>query len=61
MYNTCPHGCVYCYANYDQKAVQRNIKMHDPNSPFLIGKIRKGDIITEVRQETYIEYQLSLF
>jgi hypothetical protein len=24
MYNTCPHGCVYCYANYSPGAVKNN-------------------------------------
>lgn len=61
MYNTCPHGCVYCYANYDQAAVQRNIKMHNPDSPFLIGGFRKWDQIIEVRQESYIDRQMTLF
>ena len=61
MYNTCPHGCVYCYANYDRKTVEQNVKQHDPDSPFLIGGFREGDKIVEVRQESYIDHQLTLF
>ena len=61
MYNTCPHGCVYCYANYDRKTVEQNFKLHDPASPFLIGGLRPGDRITDARQESYIDNQLSLF
>ncbi|TNI50215.1 DUF1848 domain-containing protein [Aeromonas veronii] len=38
-YNTCLHGCSYCYATYNQNAVIRNKQQHDPNSPFLIGGI----------------------
>ena len=61
MYNTCPHGCVYCYANYDRKTVEQNLKLHDPASPFLIGGFRPGDRIINARQESYIDNQLSLF
>lgn len=35
VYNTCGHDCVYCYANYDQKTVIDNMKLHNPKSPFL--------------------------
>ena len=33
-YNTCGHGCLYCYANASRVAVARNMRMHDPASPF---------------------------
>ena len=61
MYNTCPHGCVYCYANCDRSTVARNVAQHDPDSPFLIGGFRKGDQVIEVRQESYIDRQMTLF
>jgi hypothetical protein len=61
MYNTCAHGCIYCYANYDQATVQKNIALHDPGSPFLIGGAREGDIIKDARQESYLDGQLSFF
>ena len=46
-YNTCSHFCKYCYANYDEKEVQNNKKMHDPTSSLLIGNIEKDDIIKQ--------------
>lgn len=61
MYNTCPHGCIYCYANYDRRTVEQNVRPHDPNLPFLIGGFRDGDQIIEVRQEPYIDRQMTLF
>lgn len=38
-YNTCLHGCVYCYATYNQSFVLKNKEKHDPKSPFLIGGV----------------------
>ena len=61
MYNTCPHGCVYCYANYDRRTVEQNFQQHDPHSPLLIGHLREGDKIIEARQESYVSVQLSMF
>ncbi|MBP5185139.1 MAG: DUF1848 domain-containing protein [Lachnospiraceae bacterium] len=60
-YDSCGHLCRYCYANNDTRAVKRNMKLHDPDSPFLIGNYREGDIINDVKMESYIEKQLSLF
>lgn len=59
-YNTCPHLCRYCYANYDKETVMRNYRLHDPNSPFLIGGSRDGDIIRQAEQASYISRQLTL-
>jgi DNA repair photolyase len=37
QYNTCAHQCSYCYATYSSSAVAKNRKLHNPQSPFLIG------------------------
>ncbi len=44
-YNSCMHHCKYCYANYDEESIDKNIKMHEPNSSLLIGKLEKDDVI----------------
>ena len=60
-YDSCGHLCKYCYANNDIEAVKRNMKLNDPNSPFLIGNYKKGDVIHDVKMESYIDNQLRLF
>lgn len=44
-YNSCKHFCKYCYANYDERRVNENFSLHDPNSSLLIGKLLDTDII----------------
>lgn len=44
-YNTCSHFCKYCYANFDEKMVQKNTSLHDENSSLLIGHIKETDQI----------------
>lgn len=44
-YNSCPHKCLYCYANYDEKKICENYKNHDSNSSLLIGKLKKEEIV----------------
>jgi len=37
QYDTCLHGCEYCYATRSGKLVETNRKTHDVNSPSLTG------------------------
>ena len=60
-YNTCLHLCKYCYANADRQVVLANAKNHNPNSPLLIGDIEKDDVITNAKQVSYINKQISFF
>jgi hypothetical protein len=34
-YDTCPHGCVYCYANMNKQQAHRAFNNHDKESAFL--------------------------
>ena len=61
VYNTCPHMCRYCYANYDEESVRRNYRFHDPKSPFLIGGSLPWDAeVHEAEQHSWIDGQITL-
>jgi hypothetical protein len=34
-YDTCPHGCVYCYANMNKQKARKAFNNHDKESAFL--------------------------
>jgi len=36
-YDTCPHGCVYCYAVADRDRAVSNFRKHDPDAAMLSG------------------------
>ena len=44
-YNSCLHGCKYCYANFDSKQISKNHMLHDPKSSLLIGQLSLDDQI----------------
>ncbi len=46
-YDTCLNGCKYCYANKRPDLAKEIVKLHDKNSPLLLGNIRETDKITE--------------
>ena len=62
-YNSCPNLCFYCNANASVGETKKNIRMHDPHSPLLIGTILPEDEISDASQQSYLrdERQISLF
>lgn len=45
-FNTCSHFCKYCYANFKEEDVLKNMALHDANSSLLIGSLNPEDKIT---------------
>ena len=43
------------YANFSTKLVKRNWKLHNPDSPLLIGDVKDSDEIKEISEPSYIE------
>ena len=41
--------------------VKNNQKLHNPNSPLLIGDVKDDDVVKEVREPSYIDVQQRLF
>lgn len=54
-YNTCAHGCKYCYANFKDGVVAANRAAHDVNSPLLIGQLGPEDKVTERKLFSFIK------
>ncbi len=49
-YDTCPHGCLYCYANANKAVAGAAFRRHDPASAFLgFGKPESDLWLAELR------------
>ena len=43
------------------KLVKMNQKLHNPDSPLLIGDVKDDDVVKEVNEPSYIDSQQRLF
>lgn len=44
-FNTCIHGCKYCYANFCHQAALNNLASHNPDSPLIFGELSERDTV----------------
>ncbi len=49
-YDTCPHRCLYCYANSSNSKVNANFHKYDPESPLLCDSLRGDENISEYKK-----------
>ncbi len=60
-YGICPNGCVYCYANHSLRSAVQQLQRHDPQSSLLAGTIGKNDAVTELKTESCVRQQMTIF
>ena len=48
------------YANFSTKLVKRNNRLHDLDSPLLVGNVNDIDDVKEVKEPSYIDFQQTL-
>ncbi|MEI6846485.1 MAG: DUF1848 domain-containing protein [Chlorobiaceae bacterium] len=48
IYNSCTHGCLYCYANCNEEKVAFNISGYDPYSSMLCDTLRGNEKIVNL-------------
>lgn len=53
-YDSCPTGCKYCYANKSPVKAREMRKLHDPNSPLLLGHLTEQDTIVQGQQKSFL-------
>ena len=54
-YDTCMNGCKYCYANKNPQKAFDNYKLHDPNSPLILGELKETDVVQQGAQKSFIK------
>ena len=60
-YDSCIHGCRYCYATSSLESAKRKHSQHDPESPILIGHLKGDETIMEKEASSSRDNQISLF
>lgn len=60
-YQSCLHGCRYCYATDSFTLAKENYGLHEDDSPFLIGNAKEDDVVKLYPSESWIAKQMTLF
>ena len=54
-YDSCLNGCKYCYANQTPARAAANFRLHDPESPLLLGHPSPEDTISAGVQRSFLK------
>lgn len=54
-YNTCKHNCLYCYANFSNETVNKQVLEHNDKSPLLVGNLNGNEKITDREIKSFIK------
>ena len=60
-YDTCAHGCTYCYATRSSRSPEERLASHDPALPCLAGPLGPEDVVTLREMPSLREEQVSFF
>ena len=60
-YDTCPNGCVYCYANKSEMDVKQKMDKYSPWASLLCSELDAYDRVNDRKTESCVQAQLSLF
>ena len=60
LYNTCLHGCRYCYANYNMNQVQQAVATHDDDSPLLTGALTPSSVVKDYAKAKTLKTKLPI-
>lgn len=61
VYDTCAHGCLYCYAVTSPDRVRRRLAAHNPDAPMLTGYPQGGEVVSDRTGPSLRDEQNRLF
>lgn len=58
VYDSCVHGCLYCYANKNKDLATKRYESHDPAGEMIVGSQDKQDVTTNSTETTDLTLDL---
>ena len=61
LYNSCPSGCRYCYANFSPGKIAGTVARYDPYSPLLGSELGPDDVVRPYPMTSFADLQMTLY